>query len=68
MEFGPNKLKADFCGGGCQADESECSVCQPTEGGKTSEQVTIIKKDGSTVTRAFPVITECECAKTCQVD
>jgi len=68
MEFGQNKLKADFCGGGCQADESECSVCQPTESGKKTEQVTIVNKDGSTETKAWQVITACECAKTCQVE
>uniref|UniRef100_A0A7M5X1L6 Cerberus family protein n=1 Tax=Clytia hemisphaerica TaxID=252671 RepID=A0A7M5X1L6_9CNID len=64
MEFGVNRVVADFCGGGCEGvDADRCIACQPTPNGKKSKNVTIIDKKGISKQKTIQVITACHCAK-----
>ena len=64
MEFGLNKnVPGNFCGGSCDSSLKSCEACKPTASGKKPLQVQLKNEDGSTVTKTFEHITECECAK-----
>lgn len=62
MDNGLNKIRANICGGSCDSSKDNCGACQPTPSGKKPMQVDLKNKDGSTVTKTYELITECECA------